>query len=143
MPGGALHARMASLLLPAMDQWRRNSLVIIVSVFLLARASDAFLSGTLSDGAGRLNVSALEYGQLWQSWKSTHGRSYVTIVEELERYVIWRANQAFIDYHNSYAHKLGFTLRMNQFGDLVSICLLNGGYSSKERCSLPRETIPS
>ena len=125
MPGGSLRARMASFLLrPAMDRRWRTTLVIIISVFLLVRVNGALLGGTLSDGAGRLNVSALEYGQLWQTWKSTHGRSYVTIVEELERYVIWRANQAFIDYHNSYAHKLGFTLRMNQFGDLVSTCLL-------------------
>lgn len=124
MPGGSLLARMASLLLPpAMAQRRRTAFVIILSVFLFVR-NDASFGGTLSDGAGRLNVSALEDGQLWQAWKSTHGKSYVTIVEELERYVIWRANQAFIDYHNSYAHKLGFTLRMNQFGDLVSISLL-------------------
>lgn len=73
----------------------------------------------LSDVNGGLNSSALEYGLQWQAWKATHRRSYVTLVEELERFVIWRANQAFIDYHNSYADKLGFTLRMNQFGDLV------------------------
>ena len=73
----------------------------------------------LADFNGLLNVSVLEYGQEWRAWKVTHRRSYVTLVEELERFVIWRANQAFIDYHNSYADKLGFTLRMNQFGDLV------------------------
>ena len=75
---------------------------------------------------GSLNTSALHYGLQWKSWKTSHGRSYLTLVEELERFVIWRANQAFIDYHNSYADKLGFTLRMNKFGDLVrfiSLCL--------------------
>ena len=73
----------------------------------------------LADFNGLLNVSVLEYGHEWKAWKVTHRRSYLTLVEELERFVIWRANQAFIDYHNSYADKLGFTLRMNQFGDLV------------------------
>lgn len=73
----------------------------------------------LADVAGKLNSSALEYGLQWQAWKNTHEKSYVSLVEELERFVIWRSNQAFIDYHNSYADKLGFTLRMNQFGDLV------------------------
>ena len=76
-------------------------------------------SGELVGADGRLNTSALQYGFQWESWKVTHGRSYLTLVEELERFVIWRANQAFIDYHNNYADKLGFTLRMNQFGDLV------------------------
>lgn len=75
----------------------------------------------LEGDGGKLNTTLLEYGLQWEAWKVTHRRSYLTLVEELERFVIWRANQAFIDYHNNYASKLGFTLRMNQFGDLVSI----------------------
>ena len=73
----------------------------------------------LTGADDRLNTSVLRYGLQWEAWKVTHSRNYLSLVEELERFVIWRANQAFIDYHNSYAHKLGFTLRMNQFGDLV------------------------
>ena len=67
------------------------------------------------------DATDLEYGLQWDAWKATHSRSYLNTSEELERYVIWRSNQAFIENHNSYAEKLGFTLQMNQFGDLVSL----------------------
>lgn len=101
-----------------------TALYLLVIFFVVVTAIDAnalhaVKVSDLSDVNGGLNSSALMYGLQWQAWKTTHRRSYVTLVEELERFVIWRANQAFIDYHNSYADKLGFTLRMNQFGDLV------------------------
>ena len=91
---------------------------------------------------GKLNTTALSYGLQWSAWKLTHRKSYMTLLEELERFVIWRANQAFIDYHNSYADKLGFTLRMNQFGDLVRERRNNNYYPAMRRfmyeCKLPQ-----
>ena len=103
-----------------------TALHFLVTCFVVVTATDAnapcaLRATDLSDTNGRLNTTLLEYGLRWDSWKLTHRRSYVTLIEELERFVIWRANQAFIDYHNSYADKLGFTLRMNQFGDLVRL----------------------
>ena len=130
MPGGAKLARMAPFsVFPTITmtgdlRWTAG-LPILVLYLIIVTASDMNAPRTqtpvrdLSDGNGRLNTSALEHGPQWGTWKSLHRKSYVTLVEELERFVIWRANQAFIDYHNNYANKLGFTLRMNQFGDLV------------------------
>lgn len=63
---------------------------------------------------------AREYGLAWTSWRRTHGKSYSSSSEELERYVVWRSNTAYIQSHNSYADKFGFTLTMNRFGDMVS-----------------------
>ena len=55
----------------------------------------------------------------WKLWKEKHNKSYTGWHEELKSHVIWTANQAFIDAHNSYKEFFGFTLGMNSFGDLV------------------------
>ena len=97
-------------------------ILLLLALVAVTKAGDArrrLTTEELTGSDGRLNTNVLRYGLQWEAWKATHRRGYLTLVEELERFVIWRANQAFIDYHNSYANKLGFTLRMNQFGDLV------------------------
>lgn len=38
---------------------------------------------------------------------------------ELERHIIWRTNQQYIDAHNKYNATFGYTLAMNGMGDLV------------------------
>lgn len=83
-------------------------------------------------GQGRKNVmkptlyktsrAALYRGLQWSTWRRVHNKSYSTPSEALEKYVVWRSNAAYIDYHNSYAEVLGFTLAMNRFGDMVSVC---------------------
>ena len=62
---------------------------------------------------------ALHYGLLWKSWTHVHNKTYSTSNEGLERYVVWRSNTAYIQYHNTYADKFGFTMAMNSFGDQV------------------------
>lgn len=61
-----------------------------------------------------------QLGEEWQLWKNQHGKSYLSDLEELERHVIWQSNKKYIDAHNQNAHILGFTLKMNHFGDMVS-----------------------
>lgn len=56
----------------------------------------------------------------WESWKSQHGKWYAHSVEELERHIIWASNRKYIEDHNANADMFGYTLAMNQFGDLVS-----------------------
>lgn len=56
----------------------------------------------------------------WVLWTKTHGKIYSSSAEEAERYVTWQSNRAYIEKHNRNSHKFGFTLKMNQFGDLVS-----------------------
>ena len=41
--------------------------------------------------------------------------------EELQRHTVWMANRQYIEDHNTFnTENTGFTLAMNQFGDLVS-----------------------
>ena len=58
----------------------------------------------------------------WNSWKSQHGKSYETQKEELERHLVWLTNREYINAHNENEESVGFTLGMNQFGDMVSVC---------------------
>lgn len=63
----------------------------------------------------------VQLSQEWQRWKLEHGKSYQSDREELERHLIWQSNMKYIEAHNQNAHILGFTLKINHFGDLVSI----------------------
>ena len=64
--------------------------------------------------------AARSYGVQWQGWCVTHNKTYQSSAEALERYVVWRSNSAYIQYHNNYAAEFGFSLAMNKFGDMVS-----------------------
>ena len=57
----------------------------------------------------------------WTLWKVEHGKSYSEEREELERHCVWLSNKKFIEYHNVNADTFGYTLAMNQFGDMVMI----------------------
>ena len=57
----------------------------------------------------------------WKLWKRVHNKSYGSSIENIERYTVWRANKVYIDSHNKYSEKFGFTLSMNEFGDLVCV----------------------
>ena len=76
-------------------------------------SSEEFISKWLG------NLSEVQLRAEWSSWKSTHQKKYSTSVQDLERYVVWRSNRAYINYHNSFASNFGFYLAMNKFGDLV------------------------
>ena len=65
------------------------------------------------------NVSEIELHAEWSNWKAQHRKKYSTSVQDLERYVVWRSNRAYINYHNSFANTFGFYLAMNKFGDMV------------------------
>ena len=60
-----------------------------------------------------------EFVEEWKLWKSHHGRSYGTELEELERHLVWLSNKKYIESHNNNAHVFGYTLAMNTFGDMV------------------------
>lgn len=65
------------------------------------------------------NLSSLRLADEWRLWKRTHRKSYTSSNQELERYAIWQSNMAYIENHNKHWDKFGYTLGMNQFGDLV------------------------
>ena len=68
----------------------------------------------------KVSSDAWRFGLAWSSWRTLHNKSYLSSHEELERYVAWRSNTAYIQYHNSFADKFGYTLAMNNYGDMVS-----------------------
>ena len=62
-----------------------------------------------------------EFAEEWNLWKSQHGKSYQSELEELERHLVWLSNKKYIESHNNNAEVFGYTLAMNDFGDLVSL----------------------
>ena len=65
----------------------------------------------------------IQFPQEWHSWKSKHSKNYTSLHEELERHITWLSNQAYIDAYNDREEVFGFTLGMNEFGDLVHLCI--------------------
>lgn len=55
----------------------------------------------------------------WLKWKQKHDRSYESDIHELEKYVTWVSNNAMIEAHNSLKSEFGYTLAINQYGDMV------------------------
>ena len=88
-----------------------------------------------SVGSQAVDFTSLEDEHEWMLWRQTHKKSYASDIDELERYIVWRSNKVFIDHHNNYSNIFGFTMKMNQFGDLVSDC------SSKVAISLKNNSI--
>lgn len=82
--------------------------LVIVSLFALALASPKF-----------------QLSEEWHLWKSEHGKTYQSYQEELEKHVTWQSNKKYIEAHNQNAHILGFTLKMNHFGDMVCEVTVN------------------
>lgn len=66
-------------------------------------------------------VSATDFSGEWNSWKELHKKTYECEHEELARYTIWAANKAYIEEHNKNADTFGYTLKMNEFGDMVAL----------------------
>ena len=85
---------------------------VIVVLFLIAFKVDNVTS----------NAVDLQYKEEWNSWKQRHNIKYSAFSEELKRYLIWEENKKFIESHNSKNHS-SFVLKMNQFGDLVSLSI--------------------
>ena len=56
----------------------------------------------------------------WHGWKLEHGKGYSSEREEVYRHVVWQGNKKFIEAHNMYNKTFGYTLAMNEMGDLVS-----------------------
>lgn len=63
--------------------------------------------------------SKVKFPPEWHLWKSQHGKVYQDEREELQRHIVWLANKKHIEEHNKFADEFGYTLKMNQFGDLV------------------------
>ena len=67
-----------------------------------------------------LSSITYESPELWQAWKTEHGKNYSSQLEELDRHLVWLSNKKYIEAHNSYDHVFGYMLKLNQFADMVS-----------------------
>ena len=65
-------------------------------------------------------VTATEFSDEWNSWKELYKKTYECEHEELARYTIWVANKAYIEEHNKNVQAHGYSLKMNEFGDMVT-----------------------
>ena len=70
--------------------------------------------------SGSKHSAKYELPEEWTAWKSTHGKNYLSEVEELERHLVWLSNKEYVDLHNQNSHIFGFTLDLNHLGDMVS-----------------------
>ena len=82
-------------------------LAVLASVVLLALVCEGL-------------VVHYEFPELWQAWKTEHGKNYSSQLEELDRHLVWLSNKKYIDAHNANEEYFGFGLAMNSFGDLVT-----------------------
>ena len=66
-----------------------------------------------------LKDAKYQHVEEWKMWKSTHGKSYESSKEDLNKHIDWLSNKEYIEQHNKNAHIFGFTLAMNHLGDMV------------------------
>lgn len=95
-------------------------LASLVLIILLLHAFQAEAKGTAYRKKYRQHLSKPALSAEWHTWKSIHGKSYQSHREELNRHSVWQANKKFIEAHNAKNKTLGYTLAMNELGDLVS-----------------------
>lgn len=92
------------------------------------------LSLVLGEGA------KFEQVEEWRAWKGFHSKSYASEVEELERHLVWLSNKEYINQHNLNSDLFGFTLALNDFGDMVSAAAAvkafhNSGATQRAKCN--------
>ena len=70
----------------------------------------------------KLKDIVFEAADEWHLWKSTHDKSYSSMLEELEKHIVWRSNKAYIDQHNINAKSgiYSYEVKLNHLADLVS-----------------------
>nr|BAG74343.1 silicatein-M2 [Ephydatia fluviatilis] len=59
-----------------------------------------------------------EFVEEWHLWKGQNNKRYASELEELERHTIWLSNKKYVEEHNARADAFGYTLAMNNLGDL-------------------------
>merc|ERR1712159_295258 len=65
-------------------------------------------------------LSESEYTSMWSAFKADFQKAYATAEEHEARFLTFKDNVDFINSHNSRADEHGFTVGLNQFGDMNS-----------------------
>ena len=77
-------------------------------VLLLALFASAFSSSLFADLRSE-----------WEAWKDTHGKTYNSDDEDMNRFEVWADHRDYVNEWNSAANA-SFTLGINEFADMVS-----------------------
>jgi len=72
----------------------------------------------LAVAVNAVTVVTFDADSSWTAWKAKYGKTYLSAEEDSVRQAIFSKNVAYIQKHN--AANTGFTLGMNQFGDLTN-----------------------
>lgn len=91
--------------------WSMHVLLLVFS------CSSALMAPDNSSSADRVSHERMH--NEWKAWMKEHGKLYTAEKEEYLRRGRWFDNWEYINKHNRNADIHGFTLKMNQFGDLV------------------------
>ncbi|CAH8360144.1 unnamed protein product [Eruca vesicaria subsp. sativa] len=92
----------------------RMTILFLLIIFYLSPSSAVDIP-VASDSGRRSNV---DVGFIFQTWLSTHGKSYVNALgEKQRRFEIFKDNLRFVDQHN--AKNLSYQLGLNRFADLT------------------------
>lgn len=126
------------------------TILFLLIIFFLSPSSAVNIP-VVSDSGRR---SSVEVGFIFQTWLSTHGKSYVNALgEKQRRFEIFTDNLRFVDQHN--AKNLSYQLGLTRFADLTVKeyqDLLSGGLDhepiqrarrvSHRYASLPGDQLP-
>lgn len=90
------------------------TILFLLIIFFLSPSSAVDIP-VVSHSGRRSNV---EVGFIFQTWLSTHGKSYVNALGERQRrFEIFKDNLRFVDQHN--AKNLSYQLGLTRFADLT------------------------
>ena len=100
------------------------SYLLLFSLLLVALSNLAICSHSFSFIKPYVDTNVFsfktKYSVEWQAWKAAYKKVYTSEMEELQRHITWLSNKKFIEVHNQFNATFGYTLAMNEFGDLVS-----------------------
>lgn len=97
-------------------------IIVVMAVMVLPICSNSRAEAK-SLSYSRYHSNHVRLPAEWHAWKSVHGKTYDSQREELTRHAVWQANKKFIEAHNEFNQTFGYTLAMNELGDMVSFCV--------------------
>ena len=102
--------------------WISFVIALFVSAIIVANYDeDKFMSAVIQSGlvTEKAEISEMEFQNAFMDFIATYQKSYYNSWEFENRYLIFKDNYQKVEDHNLNADMIGFTLKINQFGDLT------------------------
>mmetsp|Transcript_244 Transcript_244/g.236 ORF Transcript_244/g.236 Transcript_244/m.236 type:complete len:384 (+) Transcript_244:3-1154(+) len=95
---------------------------LIVGVVFINFDEDRFMATMIQSGfmGESAEISESEFQEAFTDFLATYKKSYYNSYEFENRYLIFKDNYQMVSDHNLNADNIGFTMKINQFGDLTS-----------------------